>query len=61
MYFLILFFFLVGLILIGCFGRYIGEKGVGILILCCLIIGLFYFVLVGIEILFNLMVIFFRL
>ena len=53
MYFLILFFPLVGAILTGCLGRHIGEKGAGILTSCCLTIGLSYSFLVGIEILFN--------
>nr|YP_010830634.1 NADH dehydrogenase subunit 5 [Homophyllia bowerbanki]WFF50348.1 NADH dehydrogenase subunit 5 [Homophyllia bowerbanki] len=53
MYLLILFFPLVGSILTSCFGRHIGEKGAGILTSCCLIIGLSYSVLVGIEVLFD--------
>lgn len=61
MYLLILFFPLVGAILTGCFGRHIGEKGAGILTSCCLIIGLSYSVLVGIEILFNSAATFLRL
>ena len=60
-YLLILFFPLVGSILTGCFGRHIGEKGAGILTSCCLIIGLSYSVLVGIEILFNSTATFLRL
>lgn len=61
MYLLILFFPLIGSILTGCFGRHIGEKGAGILTSCCLIIGLSYSVLVGIEILFNSTATFLRL
>lgn len=58
---LILFFPLIGSILTGCFGRHIGEKGAGILTSCCLIIGLSYSVLVGIEILFSSTATFLRL
>lgn len=53
MYLLVLFFPLIGAVLVGSFGRKIGEKGAGVLTSCCLIISLSYSVFIGAEILFN--------
>uniref|UniRef100_UPI0030FE406A NADH dehydrogenase subunit 5 n=1 Tax=Madrepora piresae TaxID=3134086 RepID=UPI0030FE406A len=53
MYLLVLFFPLIGAVITSCFGRKIGERGAGVLTSGCLIIGLSYSFLVGVEILFN--------
>nr|YP_009353081.1 NADH dehydrogenase subunit 5 [Desmophyllum dianthus]ANG60783.1 NADH dehydrogenase subunit 5 [Desmophyllum dianthus] len=53
MYLLVLFFPLIGAVLVGSFGRKIGERGAGVLTSCCLITSLSYSVFIGAEILFN--------